>query len=121
MDALRFDGLARTITSHLTRRGGLGLLAGASLPFLGGPSATDAKKQRKITLCLNDQTVKKPEKSAKNLLEQGRTRGACSCGDGGPCTVFVTSERLTGSEIGCLVGADATCTAFANAAGLAGP
>lgn len=84
-------------------------------------------KAKKVTLCLNGQTVKKPKKKAKKLLKQGAARGACpattpppACGSGGPCTVFVTSERLTGSEIGGLAGADAMCTAYANTAGLVG-
>ncbi|MFN8678271.1 MAG: hypothetical protein U0Z70_17955 [Thermomicrobiales bacterium] len=77
MDAPRFDRFARTAATRLPRRAGLGLLAGASLPLLGLASATDAKKKKKITLCLNGKTVKAPKKKAKKLLKQGATKGAC--------------------------------------------
>lgn len=69
--APRFAGITRMIAARLTRRTGLGLLAGASLPLLGLAAATDAKKYKKITLCFNGKTVKKPKKQAKKLLKQG--------------------------------------------------
>lgn len=81
MDATRFDGFARTVATRLTRRTGLGLLAAASIPILNVAEDTDAKKKKKITLCVNGQTVKKPKKKAKKLLKKGATKGAC--GDGG--------------------------------------
>lgn len=161
MDALRFDRFARTVATRLTRRTGLGLLAGASLPLLGLASATDAKKKKKLTLCINGTTVKVSKKKAKKLLKKGAGKGACSsacptgrircnnkcipttaccncvppdfcsfglclkpivlktCGDGGPCTVFVTSQSLKG-DIGGLAGADAKCQAAAGNANLRG-
>ncbi|MFN8678267.1 MAG: hypothetical protein U0Z70_17935 [Thermomicrobiales bacterium] len=82
MDSIRFDGFARAVATRLTRRTGLGLIAGGSLPLLGLAAATDAKKKKKITLCLNGQTVKKPKKKAKKLLKQGATKGACAGGCG---------------------------------------
>lgn len=158
MDATRFDGFARGISAHLTRRTGLGLLAGASLPFLGLAGVTDAKKKKKITLCFNGQTVKKRRKKAKRLQRQGATKGACPggcptgqkacadtcipnadccnctgdevcengscaplrCGNGGPCTVFVTSQMYKGSDLEGLAGADDICNDFAEVANLAG-
>jgi hypothetical protein len=79
MDATRFDGFARSISSRLTRRTSIGLLTGASLPLVG-LIATDAKKKKKITLCFNGQTVQTPKKKAKKLLKQGATKGACTNG-----------------------------------------
>lgn len=119
MDAIRLAGLARRISVRLTRRASMGLLAGAGLLRL--PAATDAKKKKKkITLCVNGQTVKKPKNAARKLQQQGAGKGPCRCGNGGPCLVFYTEARFKGSEIGGLAGADATCTAIANGAGLAG-
>lgn len=43
-----------------------------------------------------------------------------TCGNDGFCSVFVTSDFFTGSEVGGLVGADAKCQSLANAAGLSG-
>lgn len=77
MDAPRFDGFARSISNRLNRRTGLGLLAGVSIPFLGLAEETDAKKKKKITLCFNGQTVKKPKNKAKKLQKKGATQGAC--------------------------------------------
>lgn len=112
--------------NRLTRRSGLGALLGASLPALGLSTVANAKKNRKkkkVTLCANGQTVKKPKKQAKKLLNQGATKGACDttlCGNGGPCTVFVTAAKFTISEIGGLAGGDARCQAAAAAANLNG-
>ena len=119
------DGLVQRISARLSRRTGLGLLAGASIPFLGVAAAADAKKrkEKKLTLCVNGQTVKKPKNKAKKLQKKGATKGACDptlCGNGGPCAVFVTSSAFTGSEIGGLAGGDAKCAAIASGAGLPG-
>lgn len=122
MDDSRFDALTRRVTTRLTRRTNLGLLAGASLPLLGLSESADAKK-KKITLCFNGQTVKKPKKQARKLQKKGATKGACDptlCGNGGPCTVFLTSSSFTGSEIGGLAGGDANCATLASGAGLSG-
>ena len=156
MDAPRFDGFARTVATRLTRRTGLGLLAVASIPILGLAEDTDAKKKKKITLCFNGDTVKKPKKKAKKLLKKGATKGACvdgcgknqkpcndvcipagdccvdndctgddvcedgtceplRCGNGGPCTVFMTNDGFDGAQIGGLAGGDAKCQAAADA------
>jgi hypothetical protein len=161
MEASQFVGLARHISARLTRRTGFGLLAGASLPFLGLITDLNAKKKKKITLCFNGQTVKKPKKKAKKLEKQGATRGSCAngcgsnqkpcnntciptgdccidsdctgndvcengdcvplrCGNGGPCTVFLTLAGFTGSQIGGLSGGDAKCQAAADAANIDG-
>lgn len=77
MDNTQFDELAARLAARLNRRSGLGLLAGASLPLVGLVAATDAKKKKKITLCVNGKTVQAPKKKAKKLLQQGATKGAC--------------------------------------------
>jgi hypothetical protein len=120
MDTLRFHGFARTIATRLTRRMGLGLLAGASISAFGLAETADAKKNKKVTLCFNRQTVKKPKKKAKTLLKKGASKGACSCGSGGPCFAFVTAATFTGSALQGLAGADTACQSAASAAGLPG-
>ena len=166
MDAPHFDRFTTGISARLTRRTGLGLLAGASLPLLGLAGDADAKKKKKVTLCVNGKTVKAPKAKAKKLLKKGATKGACpaascptgqkacaaacipnenccvnsdcespaicdqgrcllivnplTCGNDGFCSVFVTSDFFTGSEIGGLAGADAKCQSLADAAGISG-
>jgi hypothetical protein len=163
MNAPRFDGFARTIATRLSRRRSLGLLAGASLPFAGLAEAALAgkKKGKKVTLCLNGQTVTVSKKKSRKRLKQGATKGACqlcpigqercrgtcipsenccvdsdcptggvctdglclitiACGNGGACSVFVTSAFFTGSEVGGVAGADAKCQSLADSAGLPG-
>ncbi|MCA9876162.1 MAG: hypothetical protein KC442_00205 [Thermomicrobiales bacterium] len=119
MDPSRFDGFARSISARLTRRAGLGMLAGASLPIVGLIDASGAKG-KKITLCVDGKTVQKPKKKAKKLQKRGVGKGACRCGNGGPCTVFLTAAAFSGSEVGGLGGGDAKCQAAANAASLDG-
>ncbi|MFT4040670.1 MAG: NHL repeat-containing protein [Thermomicrobiales bacterium] len=48
------------------------------------------KKAKKVTVCLNGQTVSAPKKKAKKLLKQGATNGACS-GGGGSTTTSTSS------------------------------
>lgn len=120
MDITRFENLARNVSARLSRRAGLGLLAAASLPLLGFVEAGEAKKKKKITLCVQGQTVKKPKQKAKKLQKKGAGKGACRCGNGGPCTVFQSSSTFTGLQVGGLAGADAKCTSLASGAGIAG-
>lgn len=80
MDDSRFDEIAARVAFTLNRRRGLGLLAGASLPLTGltdSPSAR-SKKAKKVTLCVNGQTVSVPKKKAKKLLQKGATKGNCA-------------------------------------------
>ncbi|MFN8662150.1 MAG: hypothetical protein U0075_09685 [Thermomicrobiales bacterium] len=126
MHATRFGRVTRGLSAYLTRRTTLGFLVGGSLPVLGTALAAHANKKKKkkaITLCLDGQTVKKPKKKARKLQKQGATKGKCEplrCGNGGPCTVFIRSTPLQGSDIGGLDGADAKCQATAVGAGLPG-
>ena len=121
MEGTRFDGLARNVSTRLTRRSGLRVLAAASFPLLGLVEATNAKN-KKITFCVDGETIKKPKKKAKKLQKRGATRGACNpvrC-TGGFCTVFVTLVGFTGAEIGGLAGGDAKCQAAADSVELNG-
>jgi hypothetical protein len=156
MDAPRFDHFARRISARLDRRTGLGLLVGAGIPVLGLADPVDAKKKKKITVCINGLTTRVPKKKARKLLKKGAAKGACvngcgrnqklcnnacvlaanccvdsdctadhvcesgtcvplRCGNGGPCTVFMTAVSLTGAQIGGLDGGDAKCQAAADA------
>ena len=78
MDDRHFDDLAGRVAARLSRRRGLGLLAGASLPLLGVAEMTHAKKKKKKTLCNRGQTVTVPKAKAKKLLRKGATKGACA-------------------------------------------
>jgi hypothetical protein len=80
VDNLRFDAFTQHVSTRLTRRIGLGILAGASLPLLRLASPTAGKKKKKVTLCVDGKTVKAPKKKAKKLLKQGATKGACPAG-----------------------------------------
>lgn len=98
--------LARRVSARLTRRAGLGLIA-ASLPLLAS-DVTDAKK-KKVTLCVNGQTVRNPKKKAKKLLKQGATKGACpgGCASGQklcggaciPATACCVDNDCTGDNV----------------------
>lgn len=121
MDNRHFNALTRSLAASLTRRRGLGVVASASLPLLGmAQPAIAGKKQKKVTLCLNGQTVKKPKKKAKKLQKQGASEGSCRCGNGGACFAFVTEAGFTGSSFSSIAGADASCQEAASDAGLPG-
>ena len=150
MDADRFDSVARALTGRASRRalasafaGSLGLLG---LPEVGKVTAKKKPcppcKTRKKGKC----TSNKPDGAAcpggacrrgrcaatraalgpcgtgcagGEVCEHGTCRAA-RCGEvGGSCTVFVTGTGYD-ANLGGLVGADATCQARADAAGLGG-
>lgn len=137
MDAPRFDRFTTGVSARLTRRTGLGLLAGVSLPLLGLSGDADAKKKKKITLCVNGKTVKAPKKKVKKLLKQGATKGACAegcpggqkaCGSGcipvGDCCV---DDDCTGTDfcqngvcIALSCGNGGACTVFQTSAAFDG-
>ncbi len=60
------------------------------------------------------------EAEGKEAATTGCREGRLPLRQRGACTAFHTAERFTGSAIGGLAGADATCTALANSAGIAG-
>jgi len=77
MDGSTFDELIRTTTQALTRRGALGLLAGAALSGLAGFDLTEAKKRRK--------KKRKKKKGSNNVPPAGGCSSDTQCGGGQMC------------------------------------
>jgi hypothetical protein len=92
----RFVDSAQRISARLSRRTSLGILASTFLPIANAADPATAKKKKKVTLCLNGQTVKKPKKQAKKLAQQGATKGAC-VGTTPPPATCPSGERVCGS------------------------
>jgi len=105
MDDVRFDGMARGLDSRLTRRYAGGLATGALLA-LGLAVGTDAKKKKKKTYCLNDQTIevagtkKKLKKKVKKLLKQGAAPGACAPPPPPPTCTWTNQATFGASGLG---------------------
>ena len=79
MDGIQFDSLARALHSPAARRSALGLLLGSTLGLLELTSSeAKGKKGKKITLCLNGQTLSVKKSKKGKLLKQGATQGACA-------------------------------------------
>lgn len=79
MENERFDGIVRAFTTGAPRRTLVSLLLGGAFSIAQlSDGEAKGKKSKKVTLCLNGQTlsVKKSKKGA--LLRQGATQGACS-------------------------------------------
>jgi hypothetical protein len=79
MDSPRFDALTQVLASGRTRRHTLTLLGGllaarqvATQPILA------RRKRKKITICLNGQTIKVLRKKRDTFLLAGATLGECS-------------------------------------------
>ena len=90
MDGIQFDSLARALHSPAARRSALGLLLGSTLGLLELTSSeAKGKKGKKITLCLNGQTLSVKKSKKGKLLKQGADQGA----------VCQFSARLTPSGI----------------------
>lgn len=81
MDGKRFDAIAQSLAYSRDRRGMVRLLTGSALGglVLAGTSEADAKrkKKKKVTLCLNGQTIKVKKNKQNDLLDQGATLGEC--------------------------------------------
>lgn len=118
MEPSQFDVLTRAAAVLSSRRATLGAIA--SVLLLGVATTADARKKKKVTLCLNGRTVKKSKEQARKLQSKGAGKGACRCGNGGHCFVFVTADGFTGSAFSGLAGADASCQERAAEAGLPG-
>ena len=71
------DHLARHLASGLNRRSLTGLAGLGLATWLAAPSDMDARKKKKVTLCLDGQTLKVKKKKKKKLLRRGATLGAC--------------------------------------------
>ena len=80
MDGKQFDAIAQSLAFAHDRRGIVRLLAGSALGglVLAGTSDVDARrKKKKVTLCLNGQTLKVKKNKKNGLLDQGATLGDC--------------------------------------------
>jgi sugar lactone lactonase YvrE len=79
MDGIQFDSLARALHSPAARRSALGLLLGSTFGLLDlAASEAKGKKGKKITLCLNGQTLSVKKSKKGKLLKQGAVQGACA-------------------------------------------
>ena len=79
MDPSRFDRLARNLAALRTRRRVAGHLSSVvAMPLLNAEWAEAGKKKKKrVTLCLDGETVQASSKKKKKLLQQGATAGSC--------------------------------------------
>lgn len=118
MDGTRFDDLARSLVSRSSRRRIIAGLA-AGLVTIAGRHQADART------CSADGTVcREHANCCSGTCGTGRRgRKTCAsvitCGNGGPCTVFVSNSGYTGN-LGGIAGADAICASDAQSAGLSG-
>lgn len=112
MDADQFDTLATHITTHLSRRRSLGILGAFGIASVGlvDEVAGKRKKKKKVTLCVNGQTMKVPKKKRGSYVSQGATPGACV--PSGGTNICTTSAQCVGGQI-CLGG---MCLAVCQAA-----
>ncbi|MBL8126562.1 MAG: hypothetical protein JNM64_02920 [Chloroflexia bacterium] len=116
MDASRFDHLVRTWAEAGSRRPLLGVLAGG-IAGLAGLTEAAGKRKKKITLCLNGQTITVPKKKKNSYLGQGATAGKCppcvrrcggkTCGPdgcGGSCGSCKGDKTCQGGTCACRAG-----------------
>lgn len=144
MDARRFDDIARLLTATPTRRALVGLTGLAGLVWLGTTPEAEAKRRKgkkkgkgkgkpqpsdtctpackECQTCTQRtcQTVADGAACSGGKVCAGGTCVPLRCGNGGPCTLFVTNQRFDGSRLGGLDGADALCATAASEAGLSG-
>jgi hypothetical protein len=79
MESRQFDRFTRTWASDASRRSILGLLAGSAFGLAGLAASEAGKKgKKKVTLCLNGQTITVKKSKKGSLLGQGATQGACA-------------------------------------------
>ncbi|MFT4040214.1 MAG: hypothetical protein QM692_18690 [Thermomicrobiales bacterium] len=101
MDTSTFDTITRSLARIRSRRAALGVLA-AGLAAVAGPTsqleAKKKKKPKKVTLCLNGETITVAKKQRNGYIRQGATAGKCAAGSAG-CA----------SDAGCNAGARETC------------
>jgi hypothetical protein len=78
VESTRFDRLTRTWSSHAPRRTVLGALFGGAFGLTALTEGEAKKKGKKVTLCLNGQTLNVKKSKKGSLLSQGATQGACA-------------------------------------------
>jgi hypothetical protein len=138
MESNRFDQIVRTLTVAPSRRGLVqivpaGLLAAAGWG-VAPDTAIEAKSRKKKKKKCNPKCDKECQICKKGKCKAFAEGTPCDsgdvcedgecvafrCGNGGPCTVFVTNAGKAGSAIGGLLGGDAFCQSTAEDAGLSG-
>ena len=96
MDANHFDALTTRLVEQLSRRRGIGILVALGLGAGSFPETTEAGKKRrkkKITLCLDGQTIKVKKRNFQQKFP-GATVGSCpSCI---PITTCAAQGRVCG-------------------------
>lgn len=98
MDAGSFDRMTRSWRHAGPRRPVLGLLAsGVAGIVTMADGVAKKKKKKKVTLCLNGNTIKVPKKKKGSYTRQGATAGACGAG---PC-VRSCAGKACGTDDGC--------------------
>lgn len=140
MESNRFDQIVRSLTVAPSRRGVIQIISTGVLAAAGWDltldSAVEAKsKKKKKKKCKPKcdeecQTCNKKKGKCKSVADgtpcasadicENGTCVAFRCGNGGPCTVFMTIAGRAGSAIGGLAGGDAFCQSTAQGAGLSG-
>jgi parallel beta-helix repeat protein len=112
MDNGRFDALSRFVAISQSRRRAALALGSAVAGILGTGSVTHAKKKKKkVTLCLDGETIKASSKKKKKLIKQGATPGACK----GPAACAANADCGAGAI--CVSGVCQTCSVTCNGDG----
>lgn len=148
MNPATFDRNVRALSTPLTRRGMLGLLAAGALTIAGLDVSLETAAGRKKRRKKGKKKKKKPVSTSTTCPPtcpecQACSNGACQpladgtacsgakvceggacvplrCGNGGPCTVFTTALTHDPAALGGVAGADAVCASTASEAGLSG-
>jgi hypothetical protein len=91
VDTNRFDHVVRSLQAGAPRRQVLGVLLGGALG-VAGLAESEAKRKRKISICLNGQTKSINKKKKASFLSQGATVGACPKSP--PAPTCPTTQKL---------------------------
>lgn len=101
MDGKRFDAIAQSLASSRDRRNIVRLLTGSALGGLvlaGGSNVDARRKKKKVTLCLNGQTLKVKKSKKNGLIDQGATPGECPSSPPPPSGPTCTDGVQNGTE-----------------------
>ena len=77
MDDQQFDRFVRALHISAGRRPALALVLAGAAGWMG-LAESEARKKKKVTLCLNGQTLTVKKSKKASLLGQGATQGACA-------------------------------------------
>lgn len=146
MNPATFDRNVRALSTPLSRRSVVGLLAAGALLIAGLDVSLETTAGRKKRHKKGKKKKKKPvdttcpptcpecQTCANGACQSLADGAACSganvceggacvplrCGNGGPCTVFTTADVHDPVALGGVAGADALCASTASDAGLSG-